>query len=53
MAGVAWSALQGGGGLHCMTTQLEGPPALALLGALRERVGEGKPVFIMGVDLTP
>ena len=47
VVGVAWPALAGGGGLHCMTTQLEGAPAAALLGALWERLQESRPVGVL------
>ena len=49
--GVPWcSAVEGGGGLHCMTTQLDGVAAARLLVALRDRFKEMKPVGVMTRD---
>ena len=52
VVGVPWKALGGGGGLHCLTTQLEGEAAGRLLGALRDRVGEMQPVMVFNSDGT-
>lgn len=51
VVGVPWNTkLEGGGGLHCLTTQLEGVPAARLLGALRDRFKEMQPVSVITSD---